>query len=67
MVRYVLWTVYNSFLDTIILLEEAETNTVCGLDHFVTFRDKIRHFARLAIFGAIFLTMFSLKALCLVV
>ena len=58
MMRYVLKTVYNNVLVIIILLGKADINTITDL---VTFKYKIRDYARLAFFS-IFGVMFSVKA-----
>ena len=53
----------------IILLGEAVTNLLAAQIDFFTFKHKLRHYARLAIFLAVFCTMFSVKgqtvSLCL--
>ena len=41
----VLRTVYNVFLDVMILLGDAVTNTLAALTDFVVFKHKIRHYA----------------------
>ena len=43
----------------LILLGEAVTNLLAAQIDFVTFKHKIRHFARLAIFGCILYTVFG--------
>ena len=54
MVRYVLRTVYDSvFFNMMIHLGEAVTNLLAAQIDFVAFKHKIRHYARLAIFGCI--------------
>ena len=67
MVHYILRTVYSIqytivFFDMMILQGEAVTNLLAVQIDFVAFKHKIRHYARLAIFFAVFCTMFSVKA-----
>ena len=45
-----------------ILLGEAVTNLLAAQIDFVAFKQKNRHYARLAIFLAVFCTLFSVKA-----
>ena len=59
MVRYILRTVYNSVLDIIILLGKLVTIPLATQTDFVAFQYKIRHFARLTIFGYILCTVFD--------
>ena len=59
MVRYIIRTVYNSVFDMMILLGEAVTSRLVAQIDFVTFKHKIRHYARLAIFGCILYNVFG--------
>ena len=45
-----------------ILMGEAVTNLLAAQIDFVAFKHKIRHYARLAIFLAVFCSIFSVKA-----
>ena len=47
------------FFDMMILLGEVVTNLLAAQIDFVTFKHKIRHYARLAIFGCILYNVFG--------
>ena len=47
------------FFDMMILLDEAVTNLLAAQIDFVAFKHKVRHYARLAIFGCILYNVFD--------
>ena len=57
--RYILQTVYISVFDMMILLWEAVTSLLVAQIDYVAFKHKIRHYARLAIFGCILYNVFG--------
>ena len=62
MVCYILRTLYNLvFFDMMILLWEAVTSLLVAQINFVTFKHKIRHYARLAIFWLYSVQCFRLR------
>ena len=69
MVRYVLRTVYNNVLDSIILLGNLQPTPLETQPNFVAFKYKIRHFGQIGHFW-LYLMQFMVKAqtvpMCLV-
>ena len=59
MVRYFLRTVYNSVFRQDVFPGEAVTNLLVAKIDFVAFKNKIRHYARLTIFGCILYNVFG--------